>query len=68
MTHETKAARAATDDGVSGADQAGAVSVADGVRVAMEFGMWRWEWSGRSSGSVTCGNARLRAAPGAGRS
>src|SRR4029077_17811897 len=36
--------------------------------VAMEFGMWRCDRSGGSSGSVTCGNGRLRASPGAGRS
>ena len=36
--------------------------------VAMEFGMWRCDRSGRSSGSVTGGKGRLRASPGAGRS
>ena len=36
--------------------------------VVMEFGMWRCDRSGRSSGSVTGGNGRLRASPGAGRS
>src|SRR6476620_1684851 len=34
----------------------------------MEFGMWRCDRSGRSSGSATGGNGRLRASPGAGRS
>jgi hypothetical protein len=36
--------------------------------VAMEFGRWRCDRSGRSSGSVTGGKGRLRASPGAGRS
>ncbi len=36
--------------------------------VAIEFGMWRWERSGKSSGSITVGKGRLRAAPGLGRS
>jgi hypothetical protein len=36
--------------------------------VAMEFGMWRCDRSGRSSGSVTSGKGRLPASPGAGRS
>ena len=36
--------------------------------VAMEFGMWRCDRSGRSSVSVTGGKGRLPASPGAGRS
>ena len=37
-------------------------------RVAIEFGTWRCDRSGRSSGSVTGGNGRLRASPDTGRS
>ena len=37
-------------------------------KVAIEFGMWRCERSGRSSGSMTDGKGRLRASPGAGMS
>jgi hypothetical protein len=33
--------------------------------VAFEFGIWRCERNGRSSGSVTGGNGSLRASPGA---
>ena len=36
--------------------------------VLIEFGMWRCERSGSASGSITRGNGRSRAAPGAGRS
>ena len=37
-------------------------------KVAIEFGMWRCERSGRTSGSITDGKGRLRASPGAGMS
>jgi hypothetical protein len=36
--------------------------------VAIEFGTWRWERSGSTSGSITGGNGRSRAALGASRS